>query len=265
MKEKQKLKLVHLYPNEMNIYGDMGNIITFQKRCEWRGIDIEIINIGKGKITELPDGDIYFMGGGQDNDMYDVFDDLIVNKKTWVTSEVLKNKVFLLICGAFELFGKYFLDANGRTIEGLNILPIETKAPSEKLSDRCLGNLIYKINDDLAKSVDKFYPGLSPTTAVGFENHSGQVYFKDSVSISGVGEVIYGKGNNSTEKIEGARMRNVFGSFTHGSFLPKNPHIADTLIGLALENKYKAEIKLKPLDDQIELKAHTKFIKRVLQ
>lgn len=262
--EKKLLKIVHLYANEMNIYGDMGNIITLSRRSEWRGIEVEYHVVGKDTKAPFPNGDIYFMGGGQDDDMYAVFDDLIKNKNEWIKAEVLKNKVFLLICGAFELFGKYFLDAQGRRIEGLNILPIETKAPGDRLEDRCLGNLLYNLSDEINSKVKNFYNGNYPNTAVGFENHGGQVYFINPNIIHPIGNVISGKGNNSVEKIEGAIMKNVFGSFTHGSFLPKNPHIADTIIGLALENKYNEKIILKKLDDEIEWDAHKQISKKIL-
>lgn len=253
-----KLTVGHLYPQEMNIYGDMGNIITLKNRTLWRNIDFELININKGKLDKLPAADIYFMGGGQDNDMFKVFDDLIENKKEFILKEVENNKVFLLICGAFQLFGKYFLDADGRRIEGINAIQIETKAPSNVLEDRCLGNLVTELQPAVLEDIERFYPNNYEKTSVGFENHSGQTYFMND-DIKNTGNVLYGKGNNAKEKKEGARFKNIFGSYTHGSMLPKNPHIADMLIGLALSNKYGDEVKLRPLDDSIEWQAHKKI------
>ncbi len=259
-----QLTIAHLYPEEMNIYGDMGNIITLKQRCLWRGIDVEVINIGKGELKayglEL-EADLYFMGGGQDDDMYAVFDDMLEHKKEFLEKEVEDNKVFLLICGAFELFGKYFLDTQGRTITGLDILPIETKAPSDALNDRCLGNLVYELNPKTKSEINKIYQNNKEDTIVGFENHAGQVFFLED-KIAPIGEVIIGKGNNAQEKTEGAIFKNVFGSFTHGSLLPKNPHFADLLIYLSLKNKYRKEIKLQPLNDEIEWLAHNAAINR---
>jgi len=260
-----QLTIGHLYPKEMNIYGDMGNIITFRKRCEWRNIDIDIIEIGKGYIdSENPNinADLYFMGGGQDNDMYAVFEDLIKYKRKFLLKEVLKEKIFFLICGAFQLFGKYFLDAQGRKIKGLNILPIETKAPSDKLSDRCLGNLASNLSPEIKTMVNNFYKSKFLRTIVGFENHSGQTYFMNN-SIKPMAKVIYGKGNNAKEKIDGGVYRNIFGTYSHGSLLPKNPHIADMIITIALQNKYRKTIELAPLDDTIEWMAHQAFLDKI--
>lgn len=253
------LKLVHLYPQEMNIYGDLGNIICLKNRCAWRNIDLQIVNIGLGQKPET--ADIYFMGGGQDSDQFKVFDDLVENKKSILESEVNLSKVFLLICGGFQLFGKYFLDASGRQIPGLDILPIETRAPGDTLADRCLGNLATQITPELITEINKYYPASSQNT-VGFENHSGQTFFTNE-HIQPIGKVLHGKGNNAADKIEGARYKNVFGSYTHGSFLPKNPHIADLLLGLALRNKYGDDISLKQLDDDIEWSAHRAALQKL--
>lgn len=257
------LRIVHLYPKEMNIYGDLGNIITLKQRLIQRGIEVSYATVGLSDQnivkTEFPDGDIYFMGGGQDNDMFKVYEDLIANKGKAIKQEVAAGKVFLLICGAFQLFGKFFLDAAGRRINGLDILPIETKAPGDQLADRCLGNLLTQLEPGLARDVKRAYGGALPSnTLVGFENHIGQTFFMDD-SITPMGKVLVGKGNNSIDKIEGARYKNVFGSYSHGSLLPKNPHIADLLIYIALKNKYGVDFELKPLDDQVEWRAHEKM------
>lgn len=253
---KYQLNVTHLYPQEMNIYGDKGNIITLQKRCEWRGIEFKLNQIDSNTNQEqLLSADLYFMGGGQDNDQFLVFEDLLNNKADFIRQEVEANKVFLLICGAFQLFGEYFLDSQGREIPGLNILPITTKAPGDARSDRCLGNLYTNINDTAIPEIKDYYPTLPTDTTVGFENHGGQTFFTNN-EIVHLGDVTKGKGNNSRDKKEGARFKNVFGSYSHGSFLPKNPHFADLLIGLALSNKYQKQIHLEKLDDTIEWNAH---------
>lgn len=255
----KKIKLIHLYPEQMNIYGDMGNVLTLQNRCKWRDIDFEVIPFDFDS-KELPDGDIYFMGGGQDNDMYKVFEDFAKNKKA-IKKAVESNKVFLLICGGLQLFGNYFLDASGRKIEGLGILPLSTKAPGNKLADRCLGNLATKLSPSVSQRIAKFYPTGASEYIIGFENHGGQTYF-DSNEIDFIGNVLFGKGNNSKELIEGATMNNIFASYSHGSLLPKNPHFADLLIGLALESKYE-DVSLKTLDDSIEWAAHYEMLRKL--
>jgi CobQ-like glutamine amidotransferase family enzyme len=247
----------------MNIYGDMGNIIALKHRLTVRGIGVEYEAIGLATDgaakQDFPVGDIYFMGGGQDNDMFKVFDDLVANKGEFLRAEVAAGKVFLLICGAFQLFGKYFLDASGRRIKGLGILPVETTSPGDQLADRCLGNLLSQIEPDLAREIKLAYNGALPSnTIVGFENHIGQTYFTDS-TIRPLGKVIVGKGNNSKDRIEGARFKNVFGSYSHGSLLPKNPHIADLLIFLAMRNKNGVNFELSALNDHVEWLAHERM------
>jgi CobQ-like glutamine amidotransferase family enzyme len=260
----KQVTITHLYPKEMNIYGDMGNIITLKQRLLARGYDVVYDTIGLSDKQFKP-ADIYFMGGGQDNDMYKVFDDLLTNKKEFIEKEVAQGKVFLLICGAFQLFGRFFLDSSGRRIKGLGILPIETKAPGDQLTDRCLGNLLSVIEPDIAREVKIAYGNSLPSnTLVGFENHSGQTYFMDD-TIKPLARVLVGKGNNNTDEIDGAKLGNIFGSYSHGSLLPKNPHLADYLIFLALKNKYGNDFAFPELDDNVEWLAHTTMRDRLLK
>lgn len=261
---KKQITIAHLYPKEMNIYGDMGNIITLKQRLTARGYEVVYSTIGLADKNSKP-ADIYFMGGGQDNDMFKVYDDLVTNKKDFIEKEVAADKVFLLICGAFQLFGRFFLDSSGRRIKGLGILPIETKAPGDQLADRCLGNLLSVLEPDLAHEVKIAYGNSLPSnTLVGFENHSGQTFFMDD-TIKPLARVLVGKGNNSEDKIEGAKYKNVFGSYAHGSLLPKNPHLADYLLHLALTNKFGNAFEFPALDDDVEWLAHTTIRDRLLK
>ena len=260
-KEKLSLKFVHLYPDEMNIYGDMGNVLTLKRRCEWRGIRLEISKVTL-ESNDFKKGDIYFMGGGQDNDMYKVFEDLKDSKNTFLKEELENKKQFLLICGGFQLFGNHFIDFQGRNINGLGILPLETKAPSDNLHDRCLGNLVTEIHSKHFNEIRKYYGSKISKYLVGFENHGGQTYFTDN-SLIPLGKVLVGSGNNSKEKIEGVLHDNIIGSYMHGSLLPKNPHLADFIIGRALSQKYGEEIILEPLDDTIGWNAHNAILKKM--
>jgi len=74
------LRIAHLYADEMNIYGDRGNILTLQKRAEWRGIQVEIRAVGRGPAPDLSDIDLIFWGGGQDRDQELVFTDAAAHK-----------------------------------------------------------------------------------------------------------------------------------------------------------------------------------------
>lgn len=256
---KYSIKLVHLYPDQMNIYGDMGNIITLKQRCNWRNIDFKAIPMSYGEIDPSVQGDIYFMGGGQDNDMYSVFEDMRTYKTGFIRKEVEGNKVFLLVCGGFQLFGEKFIDGAGREIKGLEILPVSTRAPGLDLKQRCLGNIVTELSQEIREQINLYYEGDFSKYLVGFENHSGQTYFEPNV-VNPIGNTILGLGNNVEEKKEGAKYKNVFGSYTHGSLLPKNPHFTDLLIGLALEKKYGKRVQLSKLDDSAEWQAHKRFI-----
>jgi len=251
------IKIAHLFPKQMNIYGDIGNILTLQKRLEWRNIGCSIVDIDENNIEAIPffDIDIFFLGGGQDIDQEKVSQILLSpNIRNKIQNEVEKDKVFLLICGGYQLFGKIYIGQNGEKINGLDILPIETYAISNKRSDRCIGNIVLKTS----------LP-INPQTIVGFENHSGQTLFledhKNFDKAFHLGEVIYGYGDNSDDKLEGIKYRNVFGTYLHGSLLPKNPQFADYLLKKALANKYHTEISLLKLKDELEIAAHNKIVR----
>lgn len=232
---RKKIKLAHLYPKLLNIYGDGGNILALKKRCEWREIEIEIdeINIGD-KITEH---DIYFIGGGQDLQQIEVSKEL-QKHKDFLTEERDRMSVFLGICGGYQLMGHYYKPHNGEELRGISLLDAYTIAGNK----RFIGNVTVKTEF------------VEPNTLVGFENHSGLTFLQgDTVPI---GEVIVGNGNNGKDLTEGARYKNVFGTYLHGSFLPKNPHFADYILELALGSKPE------PLNDEVEFNAHNSLINK---
>ncbi|MBU0975580.1 glutamine amidotransferase [Patescibacteria group bacterium] len=247
MKQKYRLTITHLYPELLNLYGDQGNIIALRQRCEWRDIQVTIKEVKLGEQLSLR-SDIFFIGGGQDQDEYRVYKELL-KQKTIIVDAIEKGRVFLAVCAGFQLFGKKFLSGKGEEIPGLGIIDSETIAPGDAVSMRCLGNIVTKINKD-AMDID----AVSIDTLVGFENHIGQTYLGKNVVP--LGYVLKGKGNNAKEGIEGAVYKNVFCSYMHGSLLPKNPHLADLLIFKALKNKYGNRVKLKKLNDKEELEAH---------
>lgn len=240
-----KLKLVHLYPLFLNLYGDAGNILTLKKRCEWRGIDLEIEHINiDDKIEEGTD--IYFIGGGQDRQQVEVSEELQKHKSI-LTAEYHNDAVFLGICGGYQLMGEYYQPHDAKRLEGIGLLDAYTVAGST----RFIGNVTAEVNY------------LMPTTIVGFENHSGLTYLNtDNNDTKPMATIMTGKGNNGQDKTEGARSRNAFGTYLHGSFLPKNPHFADYLIKLALRKRYNDDIELEPLDDSLEFNAHNSVLNK---
>ena len=227
-----KLTIVHLYPREMNIYGDTGNRLVLQKRAEWRGIEVAVKLIGVGEVIPS-EADIIIGGGGQDAGQGQIQDDL--QEKAAQLKEMAENSVvMLMICGMYQLFGRSFTTNTGEVIHGIGLLPLETAGGDKRM----IGNTIY----------DTPYGEV-----VGYENHSG-VTTLDAPS-QAFGTVTQGDGNNGHDKTEGCRVNNVFGTYSHGPVLVKNPAFADELLRLALSRRY-GDVQLSPLDNSLELAAH---------
>ncbi len=256
---KQKLTIGYLYPELMNIYGDTGNIICLSKRCEWRGIEVEVKNISIGDDLKKEECDLFFFGGGQDQAQNDVAKDL-KTKVNVLRNEIERGIPLLSICGGYQLLGEYYQPFEGARLQGTGIFPAYTKASN----DRMIGNIIIKLSDfSFQTSANSQKADSGRLTAdsflVGFENHSGKTYLKKDAQP--LGKVIKGFGNNGTDKTEGCIYKNAIGCYMHGSLLPKNPVLADWLIQKALEVKYGKEIELKSLDDELENKAHSGILK----
>ena len=269
-----KLVIGWLYPELMSTYGDRGNIINLQKRCEWRGIDVVVkhLNLGFG-IWDLQKCDLLFMGGAQDRQQTIVAKDLRLKSKD--LREMIEDGVpGLYICGAYQFLGKYYKEANGTIIPGLDILDLYTENPGEN-HKRLIGNIVVQVHSSELKvhspkekeSTMNHEPKNQLTTLVGFENHGGRTYLGKGVEP--LGKVLSGFGNNGTDRTEGAIYKNSFGTYLHGPILPKNPHFADHLIKLALEKKYLPylpagrQVNLSPLDDSLEHQAHEAILKRL--
>jgi CobQ-like glutamine amidotransferase family enzyme len=259
MISSQNLKLIHFFPDHMNIYGDMGNIIALRKRCEWRGIHVEYVAINTTlDFEKIATGDIFFFGGGQDTDQMRVWNIVSSQKELFIRlikDAVAEQKVFLLVCGGYQMFGRYFIDSGGNAIPGLGVLDIETVSPGKDVLTRCIGNIAIQTN--LA---------IEPQTIVGFENHGGQTQLSPGShqEMQYFGKVLKGFGNNLSSGYEGCMYKNVIGTYLHGSLLPKNPHLADYLIAKALSVKYQEEIKMAPLHDTLEMKAHDSVFKTIV-
>ncbi|MDB5182878.1 MAG: glutamine amidotransferase [Candidatus Saccharibacteria bacterium] len=235
---KQNLHIVHLYPKEMNIYGDTGNTLILRRRAEWRDIDVRVSLVGIG--DEVPhDADIILGGGGQDAGQDKVQADL-QEKADALHKLAFDGTVMLMICGMYQLFGRAFKTGSGNVIKGISILPLETTAGLE----RFIGNTVYQTEFG---------------ETVAYENHSG-VTSLDDKSLA-LGRVVQGAGNNGLDKTEGCRIKNVFGTYSHGPLLSKNPVLADLLLEIALKRKYGESAMLALLDDSLEQEAY-KFAKQ---
>lgn len=236
---KLTISIAHLYPKLLNLYGDLGNVITLTKRCQWRGITVEFENINIG--DKIGNHDLYFIGGGQDKQQEDVAAELYSHKNE-LLSQRDDGAVFLGICGGYQLFGHYYQPHGKDKLNGISLMDAYTVAGNK----RFIGNVT--VETDF----------LEPKTLVGFENHSGLTYLQGDTKP--LGKSFVGNGNNGKDGHEGGRYKNVFGTYLHGSLLPKNPHFADYLIALALEKRYCEKIELKPLDDSIELDTHNSLV-----
>lgn len=227
------LVIVHLYPKEMNIYGDTGNTLVLKRRAEWRGITVDVRLIGVNEAIPR-DADIILGGGGQDAGQGQIQSDL-QTKAPQLHKMAHDGVVMLMICGMYQLFGRAFKTGEGEIISGIGVLPLETVAGH----DRHIGNTRYQ---------------MPFGEVVGYENHSGLT--KLDSPADALGNVLLGVGNDGIDGTEGCRTHNVFGTYSHGPVLAKNPAFADELLRLALARKY-SQAKLAPLDDTLENLAQT--------
>lgn len=237
-----EINICHLYPDLLNVYGDLGNILVLKHRCEKRNIKVNIHNLSLGEYFDETLYDIVFFGGGQDYEQSIVSADLVQYKRESIKKYIESDKVFLAICGGYQLLGKYYTTPAGEKLEGLNILDIY----SEGGDTRFIGNTVI-YNEEFNE------------TYVGFENHSGRTYIG---TLKPLGKCIHGYGNNGEDGYEGCIYKNTYCSYFHGSLLSKNPELADRLISQALTLKY-SEIKLPSLDDTLEKKAKEVIINRL--
>jgi CobQ-like glutamine amidotransferase family enzyme len=234
-----ELRIAALYPEQMNIYADRGNIIFLRRRCEWRGIGFSYTASGPGESLDPAAHDLIYVGGGQDRDQRIVARDMISTKRDGLAAAVDDGAVVLAVCGGYQLLGhRYQLGAE--SIAGLDLADLETvRNPGPRL----IGNV--EIEVDL---------GGGPRRLAGFENHGGRTYLGDQAEA--LGRVIRGFGNNGKDGLEGVRRANLIGTYLHGPLLPKNAWLADRLIQLALARREGSEPELEPLDDTLEVAAH---------
>ncbi len=240
-----KLRIGHLYPDLMNIYGDRGNILALTRRSEWAGLEVEIVRVGLGEEPDFRELDIVFVGGGQDKEQAWIARDLAELKARSLISAVEDGLGLLAVCGGYQLLGRYFRTGSGTVLDGIGLFDAWTVAGER----RCIGDAIVSCNLDGRER-----------TLVGFENHSGKTYLGPGARP--LGRVLFGYGNNAEDGLEGAAYRNAFGTYLHGSLLPKNPWLADLLIRRAVERRYGA-VRLPPVDSAVEEQAHSAVIARV--
>jgi lipid II isoglutaminyl synthase (glutamine-hydrolysing) len=233
------LRLLALYPEQMNIYADRGNILFLQRRCEWRGIEFDYAAAGPGEAFDPAEHDLIYIGGGQDRDQVLVAEDMLGTKCDAIASAVDDGAALLAVCGGYQLLGHRY-QLGDRSITGLGIADLETvREPGPRL----IGNVSIEV--DL---------GEGPQILAGFENHGGRTHLGPDAEP--LGRVLRGHGNNGRDGYEGVKRRNLIGTYLHGPLLPKNAWLADRLIALAIGRRTGAEPELEPLGDQLEAASH---------
>jgi len=254
-----KIVIGWLYPTLMSTYGDRGNVICLQRRCQWRNIEVEIVPFKReSEAAELERVDIIVGGGAQDRQQEIVMRDLQGAK-----ADVLRNKLTggtpgVFTCGSPQLLGHYYEPGEGKRIEGLGLLDMVSKHPGVE-AQRCIGNLAFEITaTPLATELEAML-GEKPVV-VGFENHGGRTYLQD---VQPLGKVIKGHGNNSEDGTAGAFYQNAIATYAHGPLLPKNQFVADWLIKTALQEKYATEITLDPLDDSFAIAGRKTMLQKM--
>ena len=234
-----ELNICPLYPDILNLYGDRGNIITMKRRLEGRGIKVNIDECSIGQPLNADKYDIFFIGGGQDFEQEVLLRDLSSGKAQDIRTAVEEEKTFLAICGGYQMLGEYYKTWDGVQLDFIGAIGVHTIGAKERM----IGNYMFRTT-----------PESGDTVVVGFENHSGKTYLSEQVAPLGM--MLSGNGNNGEDKTEGARYKNVFGTYSHGSLLPKNPVLCDFILQTALNHRYDGAEPLAPLDDTLELNAH---------
>lgn len=242
---RPRIRLAHLYPNLMNLYGDRGNIITLRRRCVARSIDLEVTELGLDDPFDPEAYDLVFIGGGQDREQRRIADDLLDVKGDALRKAAEEGMPMLAVCGGYQLFGRSYQPGAGEKLPGLAIFPMDTVHAGEDVA-RCIGN------------VEAEWLETGGTLA-GFENHGGRTYLDPGVRP--LARVRAGYGNNGEDATEGAVVNRVHGTYLHGSLLPKNPAFADHLIALALAHATGGPVELPPLDDSLEQRAHADAVR----
>jgi CobQ-like glutamine amidotransferase family enzyme len=234
-----ELRVCALYPDQMNIYADRGNILFLQRRCEWRGIEFSYTRAGPGEPVDASAADLFYVGGGQDRDQKMVAADMVATKREDMAAAVESGAVVLAVCGGYQLLGHSY-QLGAEKLPGLGLVDLETIRED---GPRLIGNVAIEV--DL---------GPGPRVLAGFENHGGRTYLGPGVPA--LGKVLSGHGNNDVDGQEGVRRHNLIGTYLHGPLLPKNAWLADHLIALALARRYGARPELEPLPDDLENAAH---------
>ncbi len=254
-----ELTIGWLYPKLMSTYGDRGNVITIERRCQWRGFGVKVVPLDQDAApADIRSVDIIVGGGAQDRQQELVMRDLQGAKAEAMREKIEAGTPGVFTCGSPQLLGHYYEPSVGQRIEGLGILDLVSVHPGEN-TQRCIGNLVIEVTATKLASDLKEMTGMTPYL-IGFENHGGRTRLGN---VEALGRVVYGLGNNGEDGSEGAFYQNAIATYSHGPLLPKNPFVADWLIQTGLRLKYQQPIQLSPLDDELAVYARQAMLKRL--
>lgn len=243
--------IAHMLPDLLNLYGDGGNVRILEQRLRWRGIPVEVRRIQHGEAVDFSQVDLVFMGGGPDREQKLASEQLLAMRDE-LAAYVEGDGPLLAICGGYQILGRQWLWGD-ELVPGLGLIDMETRRPGTS-ADRLIDNMVLE-------------SPLAAHPVVGYENHAGRTYLGEGVE--GFGRVVSscGHGNNDDDRVEGARYKNVVGTYSHGPLLSKNPEVADWLLAHALERRAERTgtpaADLAPLDDSAELAANASMVKRL--
>lgn len=243
--------IAHMLSDLLNLYGDGGNVRILEQRLRWRGIPVEVRRIQHGEAVDFSQVDLVFMGGGPDREQKLASEQLLAMRDE-LAAYVEGDGPLLAICGGYQILGRQWLWGD-ELVPGLGLIDMETRRPGTS-ADRLIDNMVLE-------------SPLAAHPVVGYENHAGRTYLGEGVE--GFGRVVSscGHGNNDDDRVEGARYKNVVGTYSHGPLLSKNPEVADWLLARALERRAERTgtpaADLAPLDDSAELAANASMVKRL--
>ena len=239
------VRVAHLYPDRMNIYADRGNLAVLHRRLGWRGLSLDVTEIGLGDDIDPTSCDLIYLGGGQDRDQELVAHDLAATKADALRAATADGAVLLAVCGGYQLAGAGYTGVDGARMPGIGVLDVDTEAGSTRL----IGDVV----------IDAELDGVT-RRLVGYENHAGRTTL--GPGSAPLGRVVHGHGNDGSSGFEGAVTGRSIGTYLHGPLLPKNPGLADLVLAWALEHRTGERVVLEPLDDELEEQAHAAAVAR---